>query len=113
MGILVALVVIAAVAFLVSRLKPGAPDDEGYAEETPVPELGVGSVPDGWVEVRSSLLPGEGAVLQSVLDANGVRSALGSMDPMGRNVMNYPAPDRWLRLCVAPEDADTARELLA
>lgn len=71
MELLIALAFIGGVVYLVSRLKPGTPEDapfggvpdeDGYDE----PAL-TGKAPSGWVAVRESVGAPEGVVAQGLL----------------------------------------------
>ena len=85
--------------------------DEGSAAG-PRPPLGVRSVPPGWVTVKASVKAPEAAVLESLLDSVGIRAAISTMDPAAYPVLGYASMDRWLRVCVAPEDAERATALI-
>lgn len=78
----------------------------------PRPPLGVRAVPPGWVTVKASVKAPEAAVLESLLDSGGIRAVIAAMDPDARPVLGYASMDRWLRVCVAPEDADDATALI-
>lgn len=106
MGILIALLVVAAVAVLVSRLRPGAREASG---EPPRVE----GAPAGWVLLRGAIPATEAQVIQSLLVSNGIRAAVDPLSPTGRALRGYGAPADRCRVYVAPEDAETAEELLS
>lgn len=125
MELLIALAVIAAVVFLVSRLKPGGPGDAPFAEarddydavpydveaSEPPPVVTTGSAPDGWVSAGLLAAP-EATVVQGLLRSNGVEAVLVAAAPHMRGSAEYGAPAPSYRVYVAPEDAEQAKALL-
>lgn len=111
MGLLVAFLVVVAVIVLLTKLKPGSPDDE-VDTRGGLPRIGTSKAPDTWVEVRASLGPPEAAVAQALLESHGVRAALEPTGPMAEIPYGYPVPALRYRLYVAPEDAEAAFALM-
>jgi hypothetical protein len=73
----------------------------------------VGNVPDDWVTLRTSLSGAEGYLAAGLLESNGIAVALvGRPRTYGRNLLSSQLAVGRVRLCVAPEYAAEAAELL-
>lgn len=106
MAALLALVAIAAVAFLVVRLRPGTDADAPFAD---VPEDDGGE----WVTLRGSVPTSEATVIRALLESHGIRV---SMEARGANAwlaMTQPRGNGPFRLRVAERDLEEAEALLS
>jgi hypothetical protein len=112
MGVLivVVLVVFLVVVFRTGRARVARPERPAEPRIEGLPNLTGTRAPDGWVTVHASLGPEEAIVARGLLEANGIPTALESLDPMV--IAAYPVPARRMRLCVAPENAAEAAALL-
>lgn len=118
MALFVALAFIAGVVYLVSKLKPGTPEDAPFAEardddgaeafDEPEPPGLDGS--REWVTVRSSVPRTEAPVVRALLESHGIATL---MEPQHQGISyRSPSDATHYRLRVGAEDVERAEELL-